>query len=196
MTRGLWFGATVRGSRPPLTVTEIQRGSPADTAGLEPGDEVLSVNGKAAKSSLQFYREVGNAGRDARLVVLRGDQRKDIAVRLLAEKAVFGADYVRRRLGLTLERLPADVAGRLRLDPARTLWVSAVEKGGPAESSGIVRGQVVTAVDGQPATDLVGVGRLLNRKRAGESVRLDLWILRRRGMMLQAIEAHTDVKLR
>lgn len=139
------------------------------------------MNGKAAKSFLQFYREVGNAGRDTKLVVLRGDQRKEIAVRLLPEKAVFGADYLRRRLGLTLERLPADVASRLRLDPARTLWGWPWKKADPPNPRGSSGARSSPPSTASPPPICSAVGRLLNRKRAGDSVRLDLWILRRRG---------------
>jgi hypothetical protein len=54
---------------------------------------------------------------------------------------------------------------------------------------------VVRSVDGQAVTDLVGVGRLLNRKRAGETVRIEVLAVRRRGMMLQLSEGRAEVRL-
>lgn len=195
-TRGLWFGAAVHGSQPPLIVMEVQRGSPADTGGLEPGDEVLALNGKASKSFLQFYRDLGAAGRDAKLTVQRGDEKKEISVRLLAENTVFNADYFRRRLGLTLERVPDDLRRQLRVDLSAAWLIASVDRGGPAEKAGLAKGQIITAVEGQAPGDLVSLGRALQRRRAGESVTLDLLLARRRGVVLQLSEARAKVVVR
>jgi len=195
-TRGLWFGATVRGGRPPLVVTEIQRGSPADTAGLEPGDEILAVDGVGLRSQFQFLRLLGSAKSEATLNVQRGDNRREVQVRLLAEKSVFNADFLRRRLGATFERVPDDLARQLRIPALTGLWVASVERGGSAEKAGLARGAIVTAVDGQAAPDLVTVGRGVNRKRAGETMVLDVLWARRRGMVLQLQEGRVSLKLK
>ncbi|MBL9134611.1 MAG: trypsin-like peptidase domain-containing protein [Verrucomicrobiales bacterium] len=195
-TRGLWFGATVTGSRPPVVVQEIQRGSPADNGGLEPGDEVLSVNGRPIKSFLQLYRDLDKADRDTRLVVLRGDDRKELKIRLVAETAVFNADYLRRRLGLTVEKVPDDIRVQLRLNLNGALLVSTVDRGGPAERAGIARGQIITAVDGQAPGDAVSLGRSIHRRRSGDSLTIDLISARRRGMLLQLSEGRAVIRLR
>lgn len=195
-TQGLWFGAIVKGSRPPVVVSEVQVGSPAEAAGLQPGDEIKSVDGRSVKSFLQFYRELAAAGRDARLTVERNEQRKEVSVRLLAEKQVFNADYLKRRMGLTLERVPEDLARQLRFDASRGWVVAAVEKGGPGAEAGLERGHLVTAVDGQPAGDMVALGRHLQRRKAGESVTLNLLLARRRGMLLQVREGRAELRLR
>ncbi len=194
--RGLWFGATIHGQRPPLVVMEIQRGSPADTAGLEPGDEVVTLDGQPMRSFIQFYRELGASSRDARLGILRGTQRKEVTVRLLAEKTVFNAEFVRRRTGLNLERIPSDLARQLRLPPSRGWLVAAVDKGGPGDRAGITKGHIITAIDGQTAGDLVALGRWLQKKRAGDVLTLDLVVARRRGTVIQISEARAELKLR
>ncbi len=195
-TRGLWFGALLGGNRPPLVVMEIQRGSPADTAGLEPGDEIVSVNGTAVRSQLQFQRLLGGVGVETRLGVRRGAGREEVAVRLMAETEVFNLEYVRRRLGMELERVPEDVARQLRIPVSAGLWVGAVDRGGPAEKAGLGRGTIVLTVDGQPAADVVAVGRGLNRKRSGDEVMLGVVNARRRGMMVQIQEGRVVVRVR
>ncbi len=195
-TSGLWFGGTVRGSRPPLILTEIQRGSPAETAGLEPGDEILSVNDRPTQSFLQFYRELGRGSKTARLVVLRGDVRRELKVALLAQAAVFNTEYFRRRLGVSLEPVSDDVLARLRMSRSGALMVVGVDRGGPAERAGVEKGHIVKAVDGQPPGDLTSLGRALQRKRAGDTVTLSLIAARRRGMLLQLSEGRAEVRLR
>ncbi|MFN0069604.1 MAG: trypsin-like peptidase domain-containing protein [Limisphaerales bacterium] len=196
LTRSLWFGATLRGMKPPIVITALQRGSPADTAGLEPSDEVMSVNGRPARSALQVYRELGADAPEAKFVVLRGDQRRDVAVRLLPESSVFNAEYLRRRTGLALDRVPDDLARELRLDPASSWLITGVERGSPAEAAGLARSQVVIAFDGQPAMELTTVGRQLNRRPRGEALKLDVLAVRRRGALLQVTRGTVTLALR
>jgi S1-C subfamily serine protease len=195
-THGLWFGATVRGSRPPIRITDVQRGSPADAAGLEPGDEILALNGEPTRSFLDFYKAFGDEAGPARLTLLRDGRRRECTVHLVAERAVFNVDYLRRRLGLSLEPVPDDIQRQLRLDLSRAMLIGAVEEDGPAAKAGIVRGQIVTEIEGQPASDLISVGRALNRRRSGDRVLLDILSARRRGMLLQLSEGQADVRLR
>ncbi len=195
--QGLWFGGTVRGSRPPLVVTEVQRDSPAETAGLEPGDEVLSVNGKSARTFLQFHRELGRGGsKTVRLIVQRGDARRELTVTMVPQTEVFDAAFFRRRLGVVLEPVSDEVLARLRLPRSGALAVVSVDRGSPAERAGVEKGLIVKAVDGHAPGSLVNLGRYLQRKRAGETVSLSLLAARRRGMILQLSEGRAEVRLR
>lgn len=196
VTRGLWFGATLKGTYLPLMVTEIQRGSPAEKAGLEPGDEILGLDGSTPRTLVQFHRMLGSAGREVALKVRRGDRKLDLGVTLLAEKAVFNGEFVKKRLGATLERIPEDLTRQLNLRASSGLWVTSIERGGPAEKAGLVKGCIVTAVDGQPAGNLVVLGRALNRKRSGDPVVLDILAARRRGTLLQLNEGKVQLKIR
>ena len=195
-TRGLWFGATVQGQRPPLVVMEIQRGSPADTAGLEPGDEIVAVDGKTARSAMHFYRALGADDNASKIAVLCGEKRKEMTVRLVAEKTVFNAEFVRRRTGLTLERISRDLALQLRLNSTQGWLVAGVDKNGPADRAGLAKGTLITAVDGVAGGDWVSLGRLLQKKRGGDVVKLDLILTRRRGMIIQIQQAQAELKLR
>lgn len=195
--QGLWFGATLRGTQPPVTVAEVQPGSPAEHAGLQSGDEVLAINDTAAHSLVEAYRALTAHRQDqAHLRIRRGSRSLEITVRLLAESTIFNADYLRRRLGLSLERVPMDIQRQFGLDLTSALLVGAVEKGSPADKAGLGRGQIVTAIDSSPPGDLVTLGRRLNRRRAGETVTVDLLVARRRGMFLRMSEAQAEVRLR
>jgi serine protease Do len=92
--------------------------------------------------------------------------------------------------------VPEDLARQLRFDASRGWVVAAVEKGGPGAEAGLERGHLVTAVDGQPAGDMVALGRHLQRRKAGESVTLNLLLARRRGMLLQVREGRAELRLR
>jgi S1-C subfamily serine protease len=200
-TRGLWFGAAVREVRDTsetglapagparrgiLTVTEVQAGSPAATAGLRPGDGIVAVNGRAPRSFIEFTRWVADAGagQNVSLTVRRGDAERAVTVRLIEEKEFFNAALIRRRLGLTLETIPASLARRLPATWAGGFQISAVESNGPAAEAGLQRGMIVTAIEGQAPGDLVEAAKLIHAIPAGGEVQLEVRLLRQRGSSL------------
>ncbi|MFT5429382.1 MAG: serine protease Do [Myxococcota bacterium] len=60
-----------------LVITRVDAGSPADQAGLEPGDILLQVSNAAVGSVKAFAKEMGNieSGRVVMLLVQRGDRK-------------------------------------------------------------------------------------------------------------------------
>ncbi len=63
-------------------VLEVERGSPADRAGLRPGDVIVAVDGRpveAVEGVLAALRRSGGGDR-LRLTVVRGGARRDVAV--------------------------------------------------------------------------------------------------------------------
>lgn len=65
-------------------IARIDKGSPADEAGLQEGDLVLSFAGSEVKHARQLPRIVAQApvGEEADVVVLRGDERKVLKVKV------------------------------------------------------------------------------------------------------------------
>ncbi len=74
-------------------IARIDKGSPADTGGLQEGDLVLSFAGSDVKHARQLPRIVAQAtiGEDAEVVVLRGGERKTLRIRVgLLEESPHG----------------------------------------------------------------------------------------------------------
>ena len=61
---------------------ELLRSSPADRAGIEPGDVVVAVNGRAVEDAAQLRNELARAevGSELRLTLLRGGRRREVRV--------------------------------------------------------------------------------------------------------------------
>jgi S1-C subfamily serine protease len=59
----------------------------------------------------------------------------------------------RGMLGVTIQSVDSDLAASLNLPAARGAIVTSVTAGGPAEKSGLKRGDVITAVNNQPVVD-------------------------------------------
>jgi serine protease Do len=71
---------TVKG----VVVTDVEAGEPAEDAGLQRGDVIVSVNGQRVEAVADFEREIAKAKPDgvARLRVRRGDNHTFLALRL------------------------------------------------------------------------------------------------------------------
>ena len=79
-----WLGINVEEAHSRVFITKVTPGSPAEGSGLQPGDLILSVKGKAVNGLADFYRkvwEIGKAGVDVPLSLLRGTQIREITVR-------------------------------------------------------------------------------------------------------------------
>ena len=79
-----WLGINVEEAHGRIFITKVISGSPAERAGIQSEDLLLTVSGKAVSGLADFYRKVwalGNAGIDIPLSLLRGAQIHDITVR-------------------------------------------------------------------------------------------------------------------
>ncbi len=79
-----WLGINVEEAHGRVFITKVTPGGPAEKAGVQPGDLVLSVKGKAVKDLADLYRKVwalGDSGVDVPLSVLQGVQVREITVR-------------------------------------------------------------------------------------------------------------------
>jgi len=78
-----WLGLNVEEAHGRVFVVRVTSEGPAERAGLQLGDLILTVNGKAVNGLADFYRKVwalGDAGIDVSLSILRGTQIRDITV--------------------------------------------------------------------------------------------------------------------
>jgi S1-C subfamily serine protease len=81
-----WLGVNAEETHGRVIVTKVAKGSPADKAGLHPGDVILTVDGKTVNGLADFYRKVwalGNAGVDVPLSALQGIRVREFPVHSL-----------------------------------------------------------------------------------------------------------------
>jgi S1-C subfamily serine protease len=65
-----------------VVVVELLRGSPADRAGIEPGDVVVAVDGRTVDTASQLRNELAGArvGTELRLTVRRRGRKVQILI--------------------------------------------------------------------------------------------------------------------
>jgi len=79
-----WLGLYSEETHGRIIVSRVTPGSPAEQAGLHPGDVILTVDKKAVNGLADFYRKIwalGKAGIEVPLSVLQGIQIRDLSVK-------------------------------------------------------------------------------------------------------------------
>ncbi|HEV7226123.1 MAG TPA: PDZ domain-containing protein [Pirellulales bacterium] len=77
-----------------LEIRRVLPGSPADEAGLQRGDDILTVNGKRVAKPQDLVNAIGRAGDDARikLGILRDGEHETLRATLTSRDRVFGRE--------------------------------------------------------------------------------------------------------
>jgi len=191
VTRG-WMGVTIGpmtedlaptfGLKAPegAVVNSVQTGSPAEKAGLQPEDVVLSADGRKIENNGDLSRYIAGKtpGATVRLDVLRGKENRTVNVTLGTfpdEPGGREAESEGRtsRLGMTLRDLSPQMAERLELPRGtRGVLVMEVEAGEAAEDAGLVRGDVIVSVNGQPVEGVQSFERAVEQSKADGRARL------------------------
>ena len=137
-------------------VSSVNENSPADIAGLEPGDVILSFDGKKIERMRDLPRivaetdigttvvvEIFRGGRLSNVEVTLGELEKAELVGLVGEQPEGDAQTL-DRLGFTVDDLDAELAVELGLDETLTgVVVTEVAAGSPAMEKGVEPGDII-----------------------------------------------------
>jgi serine protease Do len=194
----LWFGATIRPGLMPLEVMTVEPESPAQKGGLKAGDRILQIDQETPQGYFHFQRRLLEIGdkRSMELQVQRGAERHPVTLRLVPESSFFNEALVRKRTGLSVQKLTPELARVLGLGRIQGLLVGGVEPQSPAAVVGLEQGMVITGMAGQTVTEVVQAARLVHGKGPGEKVTLDLVIARQRGLFYLLEQGNVELTLR
>lgn len=149
-------------------VANVEPGSAAEKAGIQPGDVVLSVDGVKVGSSADLPRMIGEKrpGTAIEITVWRDGAQRSIKATLdeLAPETTASAPAQPRgeqsdtRLGVTLRPLSNQEASRLNV---RGGVVIETVTGGPAEAAGLRAGDVVLSINNRPVSNVAEFRRMV-----------------------------------
>ena len=148
-------------------ILDLYKGSPADKAGLRPGDYVTSLGSTAIADANQLTQVVGSmeAGRTSNLTVIRYGAQRTLSVKIGERDA---KDQVAQGKnlwpGMTVVNIDDQIRQEARIaQSVRGVVVgSLVNQDTPASIAGFRPGDVITAVNGKPVRNMMDFYRALN----------------------------------
>ena len=165
----------------------VDASGPAVRAGIESGDELVSVDGQPVRKDLDFYVHLLQAKPDQPLVLglTRDGQSVEKTLRPEPIPVPDGAKLLRERTGLTVRPLTPREAAKIHAQLEGGLLITGVEYDSPASRSGFGRGHVIIQIGQQYPKNLDEVGLLLENLERGQTLlfrvlevrRRDIWIL-------------------
>jgi Do/DeqQ family serine protease len=154
-------------------VSNIFKDSPADKAGIQPGDYVTSLNGIAIDNANQLLQLVGNLrpGERARFELIRDGSPLTLTARITArgEDSEIGKQASRVWPGLYLVDVNKDMRKSLELPPFKHgVVVAAVVQGSASAVAGLRQGDVIESINGRDLKNVADFYSLINAKKGAE----------------------------
>ena len=144
-------------------VNSVMPDSPAQEAGLQPGDIIVSINSKQVRVAADVRNHIGLLPVDEEVMfeILRAGARQTLKARVTASKEFKLAQGTRnpRLQGVTLGDIEED---HPYFNRVKGVVIMAVERGSRAWSAGLRKGDIVTSVNQQAAPDLQAFRQLVD----------------------------------
>ncbi len=144
-------------------VVKVESGSPADRAGLRPGDIVVKINGRDVHSAPELRNSVGllRVGQEVRLAVIRDGQRHVLSA-LIAER--MESTLAGKQVHLRLDgAIFGEVVLTSRGNQIPVVAVVDVVKGSIAVQTGLRKGDIITKVNRTRISNLQEFARLIQQ---------------------------------
>jgi len=159
-----WLGVIIQDITPPIQerldldttkgalVSGVTSGGPADKAGIQRGDVIVSFDGEEIEEmgDLPYIVAMTEVGKTVPVEIIRKGEKKTIRVtveEMVEETPRPVPAEAAPRLGLTLEQVTPRIAQEHNLPEPTGLVVVDVEPGSPAARVGLVPGDVILEVN-------------------------------------------------
>jgi serine protease Do len=176
-------------------IANVEKESPAEKAGLKPGDVIVALNGHPIADNNQLTRDIGAVppGNTVKLEVIRDVKSRTQEVKLAPRPDEMedvsgkssdrgGGESSGDLLGLSVQDLTPELARRARVDPeTKGAVVVEVAPDSPAANAGFEPGDVVLEVNRQPVTSASDYRRAVKGLKKGDTALLRV----RRGQATQ-----------
>jgi serine protease Do len=160
-------------------VADVFEGDPADQAGIQPKDIILSVNGEKIETSRQLTGVIAKipVNDNAKIKILRNGKEKTVKVKIakrpeerLARRST--APEQTEEFGIRVSDLTPEISQGLNIDETTGVVVTQVESGSKGEDADVRVGDIIKEINRQPVKNAAEYKAILSQIYSGESVNL------------------------
>ena len=164
-------------------VADVTKDGPADKAGIQRGDVIVSFDGREIKemSDLPYIVASTPVGKSVTVEVIRKGGRKTFQVKigeLKEEKKAGVVSEAKPQLGMSVEEITPELAKNFGLTETTGVVVVQVEEGTPAAEAGLRAGDVIVEIDQDPVENIRRFNQKLETYKKGDTI---LFLVKRQG---------------
>jgi serine protease Do len=166
-----------------IVVEAVEPNSPADKAGLQPGDVISEINGTPIHTGADLVNPIAQTaiGQSVQIRFIHSKQAKDVSLTVADRSKIFpqtaqaeedqpGEEQTPGEFGLHVEELTPDLARKLGMAKLTGVIVSEVEPASFAEDIGFNRGNVITEINHAPVNSLADYRSQMAKLKPGQDV--------------------------
>jgi serine protease Do len=182
----------VYGVQSGVTISSVVAGTPADQAGLQVGDTIISVDGKSVKNGDELVADIASRKPGAKVTVgyVRNGKKQDVAVTVSDRAKLFSARLGEEdeggepaapkesKLGLNVRAVTNEMADRLDIPAGKGVIVQDVKPGAFADDAGVARGDVILEINKHAVNSEDDFNRVAATLKSGQDV---VFLVRQRG---------------
>lgn len=177
-----------------VLVTQVFEGDPADKAGIQVNDIILSVDGQNVSTGRELSSMIANTpvGHQTKIELIREDQKKTVLVTLAKRDDSPGTLAKGSRdsdeLGIEVTDLDSDIARRFGIDAQESgVLVTDVKEDSPARDADVRPGDIIKEINRQVVKNRDDFARMMNKTDDQQSLQL---LIKRRnaGFLVVKIE--------
>ncbi|MEJ2545472.1 MAG: trypsin-like peptidase domain-containing protein [Calditrichaceae bacterium] len=144
-----------------VLIASVEPNSPAEKAGLEPGDLITKINNKKVTA---LYKEelpkirllISNLPINSKITFTASTKDGNKQISLITQKQgkFSGNEFVCDEWGLSVKELTPRIVKNFQLDSGKGVLISSLRRGGKADEARVRRGYVLVSVNGEEIQDL------------------------------------------
>jgi serine protease Do len=172
-----WLGVSIRDPLPATAedlgisdvsgglVASVYLGSPADKAGIQPGDYITSVGGTQVNNTRHLTRLVGNlkAGQSVEFELIRLGNERSVTANITERLTEEELSRQVKNIWPGMVAINSEDAPQLQIDEGNVV-VAVAYQGTPAGVAGFRQGDIVRAINDQEVNDMRDYYEALNKE--------------------------------
>jgi serine protease Do len=191
-----WLGVYIQNLTPELTeqfdiddiegclISDVVDDSPAEKAGLEPGDIIVEFNGKNIEGVNELRMQVAGTepGKKVTIKLIRDGRtisKKVVIAELESDEQEFiqpdEEEETSSYIGIQVQEITPRIAQQLGWEKDEGVVITSVAEGSPAYYGGLQRGDIVLEINRNKIEDMGDFKKYINMAKKSENILFYVW---------------------